>query len=242
MRTVGRFVGEALAGLRDLVQPGVTTGELDVAFEQMLRDGGAEPLFKGYRGYPAVICASVNEEVVHGIPGDRRLADGDLVSLDIGARMGGYCGDAALTVPVGPVSDEAEQLLATGAEALKAAIGQMQAGARLRAVSAAIQQTAETAGFSVVRQFVGHSIGREMHEGVQVPNFVDGSGFEYELKLTPGLVLALEPMVNAGTWKVEVLGDGWTVVTGDRQLSVHFEHSVAVTPDGPEVLTRMPEA
>ena len=241
MRRAGEFLGEALARLRDMVRSGIETRELDVAFDRMLHEGGAESLFRGYRGYPATICTSVNEEVVHGIPGSRRLLEGDLVSLDVGARLGGYCADAALTVPVGRVSAEAERLLAIGARALEAAIAQMRPGRRLRDVSSAIQQTAEGAGYSVVRQFVGHSIGRQMHEGVQVPNFVDGgSEFQLDLVLAPGLVLALEPMVNAGTWEVEILSDGWTVVTKDRRLSAHFEHTVAVTARGPEVLTRLP--
>lgn len=242
MRAAGRLVGEALATLREMVRPGLRTRELEVAFERLVEECGGEPAFKGYRGYPASICASINEGVVHGIPDGRRLADGDLLSLDVGVRLEGYYGDAALTIPVGRVSREARRLLAAGGRGLEAAIDQMRPDRRLRDVSAAIQQTAEAEGFSVVRQFVGHGIGRRMHEDPQVPNFVDGaSGFELDLRLRPGLVLALEPMINAGTWEVEVLSDGWTVVTKDRRLSVHFEHSVAVTADEPEVLTRLPE-
>jgi len=242
MRAAGGLVGEALAMLRDMVGPGRRTRELDAAFVELLGKRGAEAAFKGYRGYPANICTSVNEQVVHGIPDGRRLAEGDLLSLDVGVRLEGYYGDAALTVPVGQVSEEAGRLLAVGRCGLEAAIEQMRSGRRLRDVSAAIQQTAEAEGFSVVRQFVGHGIGRQMHEDPQVPNFVEeGCGFDLDLTLRPGLVLALEPMVNAGTWEVRVLGDGWTVVTKDRRLSVHFEHSVAVTTVGPEVLTRLPE-
>jgi len=241
MRAAGRLVGEALAMLQDMARPGVCTRELDVAFVRLLRQRGAEAAFKGYRGFPASICTSVNEEVVHGIPGDRRLAQGDLLSLDVGVRLDGYYGDAALTVPVGKVNPGARKLLATGGRALEEAITQMWPGRRLRDVSSAIQRTAEAEGFSVVRQFVGHGIGRQMHEDPQVPNFVDGaSGFELDLELRPGLVLAPEPMLNAGTWEVEILEDGWTVVTKDRRLSVHFEHTVAVTNDGPEVLTGLP--
>lgn len=239
MRAAGQLVAQALERLRELIRPGVATRELDLAFERMCREGGAEPAFKGYRGYPASVCVSVNEQVVHGIPGERRLARGDLVSLDVGVRLDGYYGDGAVTVSVGRVSGEARRLLSAGAEALKAAIAQMRPGRRLGQVSAAIQQTAEASGFSVVRQFVGHGIGRRMHEDPQVPNFVDdGAGFPLDLVLRPGLVLALEPMLNAGGSEVEVLADKWTVVTRDRRLSVHFEHTVAVTAEGPEVLTR----
>ncbi len=242
MRAAGRLVAEALGQLRDLARPGVRTRELEAAFDELLRERGAEPAFKGYRGYPGSICTSVNEEVVHGIPGARRLAEGDLLSLDVGVRLDGYYGDAALTVPVAGVGPAASRLLATGKRALEAAIAEMQPGRRLRDVSAAIERTAEREGFSVVRQFVGHGIGRRMHEDPQVPNFVDdGSEFELDLVLRPGLVLALEPMVNAGAWEVEVLGDGWTVVTKDRRLSVHFEHTVAVTENGPQVLTCLPD-
>ncbi len=238
MRAAGRLVAEALGQLRDLARPGVRTRELEASFDELLRERGAEPAFKGYRGYPGSICTSVNEEVVHGIPGARRLAEGDLLSLDVGVRLDGYYGDAALTVPVARVGRAARRLLATGKRALEAAIVEMQPGRRLRDVSAAIERTAEREGFSVVRQFVGHGIGRRMHEDPQVPNFVDdGSEFELDLVLRPGLVLALEPMVNAGAWEVEILGDGWTVVTKDRRLSVHFEHTVAVTENGPQVLT-----
>jgi len=241
MRAVGRLVGEALAMLRDMARSGVTTRELDATFVGLIEERGAESAFKGYRGYPASICASINEQVVHGVPGSRRLADGDLLSLDVGIKLNGYYGDATITVPIGRPSGEAARLMEVAARCLEEAVGQMRPGRRLRDVSSAIQRTAEEAGFSVVRQFVGHGIGRRMHEDPQVPNFVDGSGFEFDLELRPGLVLALEPMVNAGTWEVEVLKDGWTVVTKDRQLSVHFEHSVAVTAGEPEVLTRLPE-
>ena len=220
MRAAGRVVAEGLTRLKDMARPGLRTRELDAEFERLCRQMGGEPAFKGYREYPASICASVNEQVVHGIPGERRLAEGDLLSLDVGVKLDGYYGDAAATVPIGRIGAEAERLLRTGEQALAAAVAEMRPGARLRDVSAAIQQMAEGAGVSVVRQFVGHGIGREMHED-------------------PGMVLALEPMLNAGTWEVEILKDRWTVVTKDRMLSVHFEHTVAVTADGPEVLTRL---
>jgi len=242
MRAAGRVVAEGLTRLKDMARPGLRTRELDAEFERLCRRRGAEPAFKGYREYPASICASVNEQVVHGIPGERRLAEGDLLSLDVGVRLDGYYGDAAVTVPVGRIGADAERLLRAGEQALAAAVAEMRPGARLRDVSGAIQRTAEGAGFSVVRQFVGHGIGRRMHEDPQVPNFVDdGSEFELDLVFLPGMVLALEPMLNAGTWEVEILKDRWTVVTKDRMLSVHFEHTVAVTANGPEVLTRLPD-
>jgi methionyl aminopeptidase len=235
MRQAGQAVAETLEGLRALVRPGVTTRELDRFAEEALRSRGMRPAFKGYRGYPASICASPNEVVVHGIPSERRLEEGDILSIDLGAEYAGYYGDAALTLPVGRVSQAAERLLQVTEEALERGLEQARPGNRLHDISWAIQQCAEGAGYGVVRDYVGHGIGRAMHEDPQVPNVGrPGSG----PRLQAGMVLAIEPMVNAGTADVELLGDGWTVVTADRRLSAHFEHTVAIGERGPEVLTR----
>jgi len=235
MREAGRIVARTLEALVAMVRPGVRTLELDAEAERLIRQAGALPSFKGYRGYPASVCVSVNEEVVHGIPGPRRLREGDLVSLDVGACLRGYHGDAAVTVPVGEdLSPRASRLLAAGRGALAAAIEKAQPGNRLGDVSHAIQSHAESLGFSVVRDYAGHGIGQAMHEDPQVPCFGrPGTG----PLLRTGMVLAIEPMLNAGTEEVEVLDDGWTVVTRDREPSVHFEHTVAVTDEGPVVLT-----
>lgn len=234
MREAGRAVAQTLDGLRELVRPGVTTRELDRFAAASLRARGMRPAFKGYRGYPANLCASPNEVVVHGIPSDRALAEGDVLSLDLGAEYQGFYGDAALTLPVGRVSPAAERLLAVTAEALRLGIEQARPGNRLHDISWAIQHCAEAAGYGVVRDYVGHGIGRAMHEDPQVPNFgKPGSG----PRLQAGMVLAIEPMVNAGGAAVEVLDDGWTVVTADRCLSAHFEHTVAIRAEGPDVLT-----
>ncbi len=230
----GQAVAGALQELRERARPGVTTRELDRVAEEALRRRGCEPAFKGYRGYPASLCASPNEVVVHGIPSERRLEEGDILSVDLGARYEGYYGDAAMTIPVGAVSVEARQLIAAAEEALRCGIEAARPGNRIGDVSHAIQASAESAGYAVVRDFVGHGIGRSLHEDPQVPNFgKPGVGH----RLAPGMVLAIEPMLNAGTWRVEVLEDGWTVVTGDRRLSAHAEHTVAITADGPRVLT-----
>jgi methionyl aminopeptidase len=234
MRRAGQAVAETLEGLRGLVRPGVTTRELDRFAEDALRGRGMRPAFKGYRGYPASICASLNEVVVHGIPSDRALAEGDVLSIDLGAEHEGYYGDAAVTVPVGRISAEAERLLRVTEESLRRGIEQARPGNRLHDISWAIQSCAEEAGYGVVRDYVGHGIGRAMHEDPQVPNFGrPGSG----PRLQAGMVLAIEPMVNAGGAAVELLGDGWTVVTADRRLSAHFEHTVAIREEGPEILT-----
>jgi methionyl aminopeptidase len=230
-----RIVAEALLALRDESQPGVKTLELDRFAEVFLRDRGARPAFKGYRGYPFTLCTSVNEEVVHGLPAERRLQEGDILSLDLGAIVDGYYGDAALTVPVGEISPEARRLLQVTQEALHRGIAQAVPGRRLTDISHAIQSYVESHGFSVVRVFVGHGIGRALHEEPQIPNFGPPDRGPV---LRPGMVLAIEPMVNAGTPEVAILEDQWTAVSQDRSLSAHFEHTVAITEKGPEVLTR----
>jgi methionyl aminopeptidase len=236
MRHAGRLAAQVLEAVGRAVVPGVTTKELDRLAEKFIRDAGGVPTFLGYRGYTATICASVNDEVVHGIPHAKRvLREGDIVGIDVGATVGGFVGDTAATFPVGRISADAEKLLRATRESLNEGIAATRAGNRLGDVSHAIQRVAESRGFSVVRDFVGHGIGRHMHEEPSVPNYGEaGTG----LRLDVGLVLALEPMVNAGTWRVQVLKDGWTVVTEDNRLSAHFEHTVAITEAGPEILTR----
>jgi methionyl aminopeptidase len=235
MRAAGRLVGEVLTALAAKVVPGVTTAELDALAEKMIEDAGATPAFKGYHGYPATICASVNEEVIHGIPSARRvLEEGDIISIDVGASLGGYFGDSAVTLPVGRVSEDAARLLDVTEEALYRAIDRARPGGRLQDIGHAVQQHVEAHGFSVVREFVGHGIGQRMHEEPQVPNYGEpGRG----PRLAEGMVLAIEPMVNAGRPAVKVLADGWTAVTRDKSLSAHFEHTVAVTAGDPWVLT-----
>ena len=235
MRVSNRIVAGALEALSQAVKPGITTLELDRIAEDFLRQEGALPAFKGYKDYPFALCASVNEEVVHGMPSDRALVEGDIVSLDMGAIVGGYYGDGAVTVPVGVVSPAAERLLRVTREALERGVGAAQRGARLGDISHAVQAHVERLGYSVVRTFVGHGIGRQLHEEPQIPNF--GPPGRGPVLLT-GMVLAIEPMVNAGGAQVEILPDRWTAVTADRSLSAHFEHTVAITEDGPEVLTR----
>jgi methionyl aminopeptidase len=235
MREAGRILADAFRVCRDLVKPGVSTLEIDREVEALIRSRKAKPAFKGYRGFPATICASINEEVVHGIPAARRrLREGDIIGLDLGAIVEGYYADAAVTLPVGEVSDEARRLLEVTRESLELAIAQCRPGQRLGDVSAAVQQHVERAGFGVVRAFVGHGIGRALHEDPQVPNFGEpGRG----PLLRVGMVLALEPMVTMGHWEVRVLADRWTAVTADGSLAAHFEHTVAVTEHGPDVLT-----
>ncbi|MDQ7793434.1 MAG: type I methionyl aminopeptidase [bacterium] len=234
MRQAGRILALCLEELRLAVIPGVRTGDLDRLAEKLISHHGGLPAFKGYRGYPAAICTSVNSQVVHGIPGPRKLEEGDIVSIDAGVRYEGFHADAAITVPVGEVPQAARRLIDVTREALGRAVARAQTGHRLTDISHAVQDWVEKAGFSVVREYGGHGIGRDMHEEPQVPNFgPPGSG----PVLKPGLVLALEPMVNAGGWEVETLEDDWTVVTCDRSLSAHFEHTVAVTADGPQILT-----
>jgi methionyl aminopeptidase len=236
MREAGRIVAEVHARLREIIQPGVTTAELNALAEDIIIGRhGAIPSFKGYRGFPASVCTSINEQVVHGIPGPRILLDGDIVSVDVGVIHKGYQGDAAFTVPVGYVSAEAAQLMDVTRGSLMAGIEACRPGQRLGDVSSAIQRYAEARGYSVVREYTGHGIGQQMHEDPQIPNFGSpGRG----PKLRRGMTLALEPMINVGGWKTRVLNDHWTVVTADGTLSAHYEHTVAVTKDGPEILTR----
>ena len=235
LRAACRVVAEVLAELRAAVSPGVTTLELDALAEAGARRRGAEPAFKGYHGYPASLCASVNDEVVHGIPSAGRvLREGDVIGLDFGVVLDGFYGDAAITVAVGEVGDEARRLLEITSAALDAAVAEVRPDARVGDLGAAVQRCVEPAGFSVVRDFVGHGIGRKLHEPPQVPNYgAAGTG----VRLRPGMVLAIEPMVNAGGPEVRTLDDGWTAVTADGSLSAHFEHTVAITEEGPEILT-----
>jgi methionyl aminopeptidase len=224
-----------LTALAARVAPGVSTGDLDAQAEQLIRAAGATPAFKGYNGYPASICASINDEVIHGIPSKARaLKPGDIISIDVGAELDGYFGDSAVTLPVGEVSDEAKQLLQVTEESLYRAIDVVRPGARISDIGHAVQKHVEAAGFSVVREFVGHGIGQRMHEEPQIPNYGEpGRG----PRLSEGMVLAIEPMVNAGKAAVKVLADGWTAVTRDHSLAAHFEHTVAVTADGAWILT-----
>jgi methionyl aminopeptidase len=235
MREAGRLVGEVLTVLSSKIAPGVTTAELDAIAERMIVDAGGTPAFKGYHGYPATICSSINEEVIHGIPSKSRvLAEGDVVSIDVGASLNGYFGDSAITVAVGRVSEEAATLLRVTEESLYKAIKVVKPGGRVSDIGHAVQQHVEAYGFSVVREFVGHGIGQQMHEEPQVPNYGEaGRG----PRLAEGMVLAIEPMVNAGKPAVRVLADGWTAVTKDQRLSAHFEHTVAVTAGEPWILT-----
>ena len=236
IREAATLVAQTLAMLGREVRPGVTTEHLDRIAEAFILERGGRPAFKGYRGFPASICPSVNDEVVHGIPGPRRLAEGDIVGVDVGVEMGGYYGDAAATFAVGQVSDEASRLLAVTREALMRGVAQAKAGNRVGDISHAIQSYVEANGFSVVRTLVGHGIGRHMHEEPQVPNY--GTP-DRGPRLMAGQVLAIEPMVNAGAPEVVTQPDGWTVVTKDGSLSAHFEHTVAVGADGPEVLSTL---
>lgn len=234
IRVAARIVARTLKLLRSEVRPGVTTGELDRLAETFIRDHGGRPAFKGYRGFPASICPSVNDEVVHAIPGPRVLREGDIVGLDVGVEKDGFFGDSAVTVAVGEVGDQARRLLQVTQEALEQGIARAHAGNRVGDISHAIQAHAERHGFSVVRALVGHGIGRDMHEEPQVPNYgPPGRG----PRLMTGQVLAIEPMVNVGRPDVDTRADGWTVVTKDGSLSAHFEHTVAVGPDGPEILS-----
>lgn len=236
MRTAGRIVAEILELLRERVVPGVTTAELDALAENECQKRKARPAFKGYGGFPFTICASPNEKVVHGFADRTPLAEGDILSIDFGVLYGGYYGDAAITVPVGRISAEAERLLRVTEESLRRAIGAAVVGGRLSDISHAVQTCVEPEGFSVVREFVGHGIGRQLHEAPQVPNFgVKGQG----PRLKAGMTLAIEPMVNAGAPDIRILADGWTAVTADGRLSAHFEHTIAITDAGPEILTRV---
>ncbi len=236
MRDAGRIVAQTHQELEKAVRPGITTQELDRIAEDFIIAKGARPAFKGYHGFPASICASVNEQVVHGIPGLRKLENGDIISIDIGAEINGYFGDSAVTLPVGDASAEALQLIRATEEALYVGINMALDGNRLSDVSHAIQTFVEGKGYSVVRDYVGHGIGSRMHEEPQVPNFGrPGRG----PRLRPGMTLAIEPMVNQGTYEVTTLGDNWTVETKDKKLSAHFEHSIAITDMKPEILTKI---
>ena len=235
MHRANQGVSQVLGELVQRVQPGVSTGELDEYAEGRVRELGGDPAFKGYRGFPGSVCASLNEEVVHGIPAhERKVAPGDIVSMDLGVKIEGFYGDSATTVAVPPVDAEIERLLRITEESLQRAIDQCRVGKRVGDISHAVQSHVEAAGFSVVREFVGHGIGSVLHEDLQIPNFGrPGVG----QRLRGGMVLAIEPMVNMGTHEVEILGDGWTAVTKDRRPSAHFEHSVAITAEGPWVLS-----
>jgi len=241
MREAALHVAEILLELRERVKPGVTTAELDRYAEKSIAARGVRSSFKGYDPhglpkYPAVLCVSVNDEIVHGIPGPRVLADGDIVSLDFGVSVGGYHGDSAVTVPVGEISEDAERLLQVSRQSLDDAMEVMKPGIRLSDLGNAVQRTAESAGFAVVREFAGHGIGRELHEPPWIPNFGEpGRG----PRLVPGMVFAVEPMLTAGRPEVRMLDDEWTAVTVDGSLSAHFEHTILVTEDGSETLTRI---
>jgi methionyl aminopeptidase len=238
MRAAGRLIGLVREEMRRMVRPGITTIELDRAAEKMIRDAGALPTFKGYHGYPYSICASVNEQVVHGFPSDYRLKDGDIFSMDLGATLAGYVGDTATTIPVGNVSEELLDLIRVTEQCLELAIEQCRAGKHLGDIGWAVQSHAESHGYSVVRDYVGHGIGRKMHEDPQIPNYgKPGKGD----KIKNGYVFAVEPMINLGTHQTKVLKDGWTVVTLDGLPSAHCEHTIAITEEGPEVLTRVSE-
>jgi methionyl aminopeptidase len=239
MRAAGQLVGRVLQELRRMVEPGITTLEVDAAAEKMIRDAGALPTFKGYHGFPFSICASVNEQVVHGFPSNYKLKEGDIFSIDCGATLQGYVGDTATTVPVGRVSEDRLELIRITEECLEHAIQQCYEGRHLGDIGWAVQSHAEAHGYSIVREYVGHGIGRRMHEDPQIPNYGSpGKG----AKIRNGYVFAVEPMINIGTHQTKVLADGWTVVTIDGQPSAHCEHTIAITENGPEVFTRVVES
>src|SRR5262245_10659732 len=236
MRAAGQLVGQVLSHLREMVEPGIATIDIDRAAEKMIRDAGALPTFKGYHGFPYSICASVNEQVVHGFPSNYKLKEGDIFSIDCGATLEGFVGDTATTVPVGQVNEEWLKLVSITEECLERAIEQCWPGKHLGDIGWAVQQLAEEQGYSVVRDYVGHGIGRRMHEDPQIPNYgKPGHG----PRIKAGYVFAIEPMVNLGTHFTKVLADGWTVVTLDGKPSAHVEHTIAITEDGPEVLTQV---
>lgn len=235
MAVANRIVAEALQELAAAVRPGVKTIELNALAEEICRRRRVKPAFKNYRGYPCSVCVSINEEIVHGIPSERQIREGDVVSIDFGVKYDGYYGDAAITVAVGEVTPLARRLIEVTEAALYAGIAQVKVGNRLSDISHAIQETVEQAGFAVIRDFVGHGIGRYLHEDPQIPNYgPPGRG----PVLQPGMTLAIEPMVSAGSWQVQILEDGWTAVTLDRSLAAHFEHTVALTTDGVLILSR----
>ena len=236
LRRSGRLVREILEEMHQQVKPGVTTMDLEKFAERRLAQAKAKPAFKGYRGYPCCLCASVNEQIVHGIPSNRRLNEGDIVSLDLGVIIDGYYGDSAMTVPVGTISEPLQRLLRVTEESLRLAIDKARVGNRLGDVSSAVEHHVVSSGFSVVREFVGHGIGRQLHEEPQIPNFGPPG---YGPPLKEGMVLAIEPMVNVGGPGLKILDDQWTAVTVDGAYSAHFEHMIAVTQNGPDVLTRL---
>ncbi|HZS46419.1 MAG TPA: type I methionyl aminopeptidase [Blastocatellia bacterium] len=237
MRRAGAIVGRVLKDLKTMVEPGMATIDLDRYAEKTIRAAGAYPTFKGYHGFPYSLCISVNEEIVHGFPSERKLKEGDILSIDCGATLDGYVGDAALTVPVGKVSEEKAKLIKVTEESLHKAIEQARIGNRLFDISYAVQSYVEPLGYTVVRNYCGHGVGKEMHEEPQVPNYGrPGTG----PKIREGWVLAIEPMVNIGTYNTKTLKDGWTVVTADGKPSAHFEHTIAITANGPEILTALP--
>ena len=234
MAKAGAIVGSALTLLKRSVEPGITTRELDQIAYKEITSHGAKPTFKGYRGFPATICASVNEEIVHGIPGKRVLREGDIIKMDVGATINGFIGDAAISVAVGDVSQEAIELMDATRESLEEGIKAARPGNRIGDIGHAVQSYAEARGYGVVREFVGHGVGRFLHEDPQVPNYGDaGKGH----LLRPGMCIAIEPMLNMGDWHTRILDDQWTVVTADGSLSSHFEHTIAITEDGPKILT-----
>ena len=234
MREAGRIVARVLSSMEESAAPGVTTAQLDSKAEKLIRASGGEPAFLGYRGFPGSICASINEELVHGIPGLRRLKEGDIISIDVGVRYKGYYGDAAVTFSIGKIPESTKRLMKITRDSLDMAIENMCKGNHLSDISHAVQSYVEKNSYSVVRNYVGHGIGCRMHEDPEIPNFgTPGKG----PRLREGMVFAIEPMVNAGSWEVELLSDQWTVVTKDRSLCAHFEHTVALTAEGPEILT-----
>lgn len=234
MRQAGKIVSQTLDMVEAEIKPGMTTKEIDTLVEEFILSQNAIPAFKNYKGFPASACISVNDEVVHGIPSNKILIEGDIVSVDIGSIFEGFYGDSARTIPVGIISEEKHKLLENTKKSLQSGIDKARNGNKLGQISAAVQKTAEDAGYGVVRQLVGHGIGREMHEEPQVPNYgSENDGPE----LQNGMVLAIEPMINCGTWQVKTLPDGWTIVTADGMPSAHFEHTVAITENGPDILT-----
>lgn len=236
MREAGRIIAQLFEHIKPMVQPGVTTAQLDAESELFIIMNNAKPAFKGYRGYPSTLCTSINECIIHGIPGQMKLKAGDIIGLDVGVYLDGFYADAAVTLPVGEVAAHAAALMRTSEAAMYSGIGQAVKGNRLFDISAAIQHVAESAGCSVVRDFVGHGIGKKLHEEPQIPNFgKKGTG----PLLETGMTLAIETMINQGTWKVRVLKDTWTALTADGSLSAHYEHTIAITPDGPVILTTL---
>jgi methionyl aminopeptidase len=244
MRDAGAVVADVLSKLQELARPGISTGKLDAVAAEMTLRANAQPLFRGVRNpqakrpFPGAICASINEQVVHGVPSDNvKLKEGDILSIDFGVRLRGYCGDAAVTIGIGRVSEEKRRLMDVTKQVLETAIAMAAPGVRWSKIAGEIQRLAESAGFSVVRELVGHGIGNKMHEEPRVPNFVSEELLADDVILAEGMVLAVEPMINAGTSDVRTLNDGWTVVTRDGKCSAHFEHTIAITSDGCEVLT-----